>query len=184
MRKCKCFLFLVISALFINPKSMYVFAGDLGFGTTIATSYCKWSKIFGIPDVSEETSFSDPDENNMITLQIDDIAILYNASTLEAGQVIFFFMNESKDASHQLLKMNALVAALEYDEYLPPEEWNYCNAGTALGKTLPAFQNLCTVIEDQREKILSGEYICFHTGEKCDYVIGYDLECGYVIVAQ
>lgn len=173
---------IAFSLLFANTGK--VCAGDLGYGTEIATSYYKWTTVLGVPGVSKETSYSEKDENGFITLCIDDLAILYDAATLEADQVILFFSNGNDDMSHQIMKMNALVAAIEYNEYLPPEDWRYYKAGSVLEKTIPVFQDLCAVLEEDHYKLLSGDYICFHEGEKCEYVVGYDLEYEYVVVAQ
>ena len=173
---------IALSLLFASASSVY--AGDLGYGTEIATSYYKWATVFGVPGVSKETSYSKKDENGFITLYIDDLAVIYDAVTLEADQVILFFSNGNEDMSHQIMKMNALVAAIEYDEYIPPEDWRYYKAGSVLEKTIPVFQDLCSVLEEDHYKLLGGEYICFHEGEKCEYVVGYDLEYEYVVVAQ
>ena len=159
------------------------YADSLGFGTAIATSYYKWAVILGVPDIEQKSSFSEEDEYGMKTLQVDDIAVIYDNATLEASQAILFFNND-KDVSHQIMKANAFVAAIEYDESIAPEDWTISKAGAILEKTLPALQGLCSVLEEDHYKLLSGDYVRFYEGDIAEYVVGYDLECGYVIVAQ
>lgn len=172
----------VLAVLFgIMPVNVY--ADNIGIGTEIATSYYKWVSILGVSDVEQDSSFSEEDENGMKTVQIDDIAVIYDNSTLEASQAILFYDAE-KDVSHQIMKINAFIAAIEYDESISHDDWRIYKAGNILEKTLPAFQSLCTVLEKDHYELLEGDYICFYNGEVCDYVVGYDLECGYVIVAQ
>lgn len=160
-----------------------VYANNLGFGAAIAASYYKWAVILGVPDIEQKSSFSEEDENGMKTIQVDDIAVIYDNSTLEADQAILFFNND-KDVSHQIMKFNAFVAAIEYDESIAPEDWTISKAGAVLEKTLPALQGLCSVLDEDHYKLLAGDYICFYSGNIAEYVVGYDLEYGYVIVAQ
>lgn len=167
----------ILSAFPVNAE-------DMGYAAMIASDYYRWGIIFGVSDISTDFRYADKDEFGDGTLYLDDIAVVYDWSNLEADSIYMFFGGNSGDISHQIMRMNALVAALEYDEHPQPEEWSFTLAGEMLVKTMPVYQELCTVICDEKDSILTGKYVPFHESQEWTYYVSYDSAMGYVIIVQ
>lgn len=159
-------------------------AAGMGYASEIGVNYYSWGNVFGVSDISTDFRYADKDEFGDGTLYIDDLVVVYDWHTLKAETVYLFFIGSKDDVSHQIMKMNALVAALEYDEHPQPEDWYFATAGEMLVKTMPVYQKLCDVINDSNDDVLMGKYVPFHESQEWTYYISYDISLGYVVIVQ
>ena len=159
-------------------------ASDMGYAAALAIEYYSWGRVFGVSDISMDYEYADKNEAGNGTLYLDDIAVVYDWQTLETDSVYLFFDESKDDVSHQIMRVNALVAALEYDEQPQPEEWTFTKAGNMLVKTMPVFKDLCDAVNNSAADILSGKSVPFHVGQDWTYYISKDSAMGYIVFAQ
>lgn len=156
-----------------------------GYAPMLATNYVKWADEFRVADISMDYYYSsDTDENNEKTLFVDDIAIVYDNSTLYANYAALFYMSKNSDALamvDQWKRASSFYCCLQYGDPL--------QSGVDIAKAKQEADSFITdlnnTMRDSYDDLRNGRPILFFTGKNADFYISYIIDEGqWMIFAQ
>lgn len=159
-----------------------VSASNLGYPADISAKYVAWSNVFGVPGMNDLVPHYSDGSDGSEVLELGDIAISYDKQLSEADRVYMLLLESGDEQPYQIMKFNALVAALEYDEY--PAEWSFYESFEMMGRVNSAFELLCGATNECREDLEDGRYVSFYTGRNGTYYLSYKDDLGWGIIVE
>ncbi len=156
-----------------------------GYAPMLATNYVKWADEFRVADISMDYYYSsDTDENNGKTLFVDDIAIVYDNSTLYANYAALFYMSEDSDALamvNQWKRASSFYCCLQYGDPL--------QSGVDIAKAKQEADSFITdlnnTMRNSYNDLHNGTPVLFYSGKNVDYYISHIIDEGqWMIFAQ
>lgn len=174
----KKILILWIALLLLLSSSAYAASNEgtqqLGFAATIAGNYIKWADIYHIPDINMEYYYSpDATEDNLKTLFVDELGIIYNNADLEATWVSLFYFSDKTSSSYmanQWKRASALIGAIVFGD---PWEYSSGKMSSVTSEIDEIMFNLIKTQRDFQNTLMDGGTISFYLGDRVNMYLQY-----------